>query len=302
MIEIKNLIKKYNNFTALNDISLNIETGKIVGLLGPNGAGKTTLMRIMTGYMAATSGTCTINGVEVHEDSLTVKKSIGYLPENPPLYTELTIREYLRFAGELKGLSGKDLDYQIDSVIDATGLRERVNQIIETLSKGFRQRVGLSMALINDPKLLVLDEPTVGLDPNQILEIRALIKQISEKRTVILSSHILQEISSTCNHIIIINNGTVLANETKDSILNRMGDENQVHVEVEGDNAAAQILLADRFESAQIVGSKIIVKDPSLRTRRSEIAEILVKHDQKVIEIASGKMSLEDIFHKVTLQ
>ena len=211
MIEMKNVTKFYDNFRALNGINLNVEKGEILGLLGPNGAGKTTAMRILTCFIPATSGSVSVAGYDVFEDSLEVRRRLGYLPETPPLYHEMTVGSYLNFIGEIRELPARRRRERIDYVASRIGLTENLGRIIGTLSKGYRQRVGLAQALLHNPEVLILDEPTVGLDPNQIIEIRGLIKDLAKDHTIILSTHILPEVSMTCGRVVIINEGEIVA-------------------------------------------------------------------------------------------
>lgn len=211
MIEMTNITKFYGNFRALNGITLKVEKGEILGLLGPNGAGKTTAMRILTSFIPATSGSASIAGYDVFDDSIEVRRRLGYLPETPPLYHEMTVSAYLNFIGEIRELPTKIRRERIDFVARRIGLSENLGRIIGTLSKGYRQRVGLAQALLHNPEVLILDEPTVGLDPNQIIEIRGLIKDLAKDHTIILSTHILPEVSMTCDRVVIINEGEIVA-------------------------------------------------------------------------------------------
>ena len=217
MIEMKNVSKYYGNFRALNNISISVDKGEILGLLGPNGAGKTTAMRILTCFLPASEGTVSVAGYDVFEDSLEVRRRLGYLPETPPLYHEMTVSSYLDFVGDIKELPGKIKQKRIHEVVERIGLTENFNRIIGTLSKGYRQRVGLAQALLHDPEVLILDEPTVGLDPNQIIEIRELVKDLSSDHTIVLSTHILSEVRMTCKRVVIINEGELV---TSDSVEN----------------------------------------------------------------------------------
>lgn len=213
MIELKNVTKKFGNKTAVDEISFKIEKGDIVGFLGPNAAGKTTTMRIITGFFPPTSGQVKIAGYDISKDSIAVKEKIGYMPENVPLYKELTVYSYLKFIAEIKGVPKDKIESRIEKAMKEVGISQVKNTIIGKLSKGFRQRVGLAQAIINDPEILILDEPTVGLDPVQIKEIRSLIKNMKGERTIILSTHILPEVSMTCDKVIIINEGKIIAQE-----------------------------------------------------------------------------------------
>jgi ABC-2 type transport system ATP-binding protein len=224
MIEVANLSKRYGEISAIRDVSFTAAPGQILGFLGPNGAGKTTTMRIITGFLPASSGTVRVDGFDVFEQSTDVRRRIGYLPENPPLYNDMTAPSYLRFVARLKGMSRSDIPDAIERSLDICGLQGVRNRLLGHLSKGFRQRVGLAQALIHDPPVLILDEPTIGLDPRQIIEIRSLIKTLGGKRTVILSTHILPEVSQVCEKVVIINEGHVvvedqLANLTRDRTL-----------------------------------------------------------------------------------
>jgi ABC-2 type transport system ATP-binding protein len=227
MIEVRNLTKRYGDVVAIRDISFTAATGQILGFLGPNGAGKTTTMRVITGFMPATSGTVKVAGYDIFDDSLEVRKRIGYLPESPPLYNDMTVTAYLRFVGRIRGIAKAELGDSVDRVLRTCGLAEVADRVIGHLSKGFRQRVGLAQALVHNPGVLVLDEPTIGLDPRQIIEIRRLIRELSGERTVILSTHILPEVTQLCEKVVIINEGRIavedtLANLTQDMTLEQV--------------------------------------------------------------------------------
>ena len=214
MIQVQGLWKRYGAFTAVSGISFQVEKGRVLGFLGPNGAGKTTTMRILTGFLSPTAGTVRIDGLDVQEDPMEVRRRIGYLPENPPVYNDMTVQEYVSFCAQLKGVPGGSRKAAAESAMERCGLAPRRNQIIGTLSKGYRQRVGLAQALVHDPPVLILDEPTIGLDPAQIIEIRELIKGLSGDHTVILSTHILPEVSVTCQDVVIIHDGKIRAADT----------------------------------------------------------------------------------------
>lgn len=218
MIEVQNVTKYYGNFKALDNISFSVSKGEIMGLLGPNGAGKTTAMRILTCFLPANSGKATVAGFDVFEDSIEVRRRIGYLPETPPLYPEMTVKSYLEFIASIREVPARKQKEQIEKVANRTGLSDHLNRIIGTLSKGYRQRVGLAQALIHDPEVLILDEPTVGLDPNQIIEIRSLIRNLSQDHTIILSTHILPEVSMTCKKVVIIHEGKIVAEDTVENL------------------------------------------------------------------------------------
>jgi len=223
MIELSKITKKYGEFTAVSEISFSVPKGAVAGLLGPNGAGKSTTMKILSGYMPATSGEAKVAGFDVVDDAFEVKKRVGYLPEEPPLYQDMRVEEYLKHVAALKQVSSGKVQERVDYVLDKCGLEPRRRQVISTLSKGFKQRVGIAQALVHDPEVVILDEPTVGLDPIQIREIRELIKELAGNHTVILSTHILPEVTMTCSHAIVINNGHVLQSGTMDSFLSESG-------------------------------------------------------------------------------
>ena len=227
MIEVKNLVKQYGTHLALDDLSFSVEDNEIFGFLGPNGAGKSTTMNIITGYLAPTSGTVTIDGHDIIEDPIGAKKLIGYLPELPPLYMEMTPREYLKFVAEAKGVKKVDLRDEIDRVMEKTAINDVQNQLIKTLSKGYRQRVGMAEAIIGSPKVIIMDEPTVGLDPVQIIEFREMIRELGKDHTVIISSHILAEISEICHKIMIIVKGKLVAIDTPDNLAKMIGGDSE---------------------------------------------------------------------------
>jgi len=218
MIEVEGLIKRYGDFTAIEDVSFRVKKGEIVGFLGPNGAGKTTTMRVITGFLPATEGKVHVAGFGVFEEPMEVKKRIGYLPEQPPVYNDMTVQEYLRFVAKIKGVPRSERSSAMDRVVQRCGLKDVLKTVIGKLSKGYKQRVGLAQAMIHDPEVLILDEPTIGLDPKQIIEIRKLIKSLSGDHTIILSTHILQEVSMICERVIIVHEGRVVADDTLEDI------------------------------------------------------------------------------------
>ena len=235
MIEVKNLVKRYGDFTAVRGVSFSVRDGVICGFLGPNGAGKSTTMNIIAGTLAATEGEVVVNGYDIYEDPIGAKSSIGYLPEQPPLYPDMTAGEYLAFVGEARGLSGDKLWEAVDRAVERTGLGEYTDRMIRNLSKGYRQRVGIAQAILTDPEIIILDEPTVGLDPRQIIEIRSLIRELGRDHTVILSSHILGEIAEVCDEVIIIAHGEIAAADTLENLVNRYEGKNIVDLTVRGD-------------------------------------------------------------------
>ena len=240
MIEVKHLVKRYGDFEAVRDVSFTVEKGRIYGFLGPNGAGKSTTMNIITGCLAATEGEVTINGYDIYEDPVEAKSCIGYLPELPPLYTDMTPEEYLYFVGKAKGLRGKALEDGVDRVIAKTSLTSMRSRLIKNLSKGYRQRVGIAQAILGDPEIIILDEPTVGLDPLQIIEIRDLIRELGQNHTVILSSHILTEISAVCDYVIIIAAGKIVASDTIENLTKLNEGKSYIDMDVRGSAEAVE--------------------------------------------------------------
>src|SRR5712664_2700781 len=243
MITVKELTKRYARNTAVDNISFEVRKGQIVGFLGPNGAGKTTTMRVLTCFLPPTSGSATVAGFDVLEQPLEVKRRIGYLPESPPLYPEMATTEYLTFVGQLKGLSGADLRKRVDAVCDRCAIADVKTKLLGRLSKGYRQRVGLAQAIIHNPDVLILDEPTAGLDPKQIIETRNLIKELAGNHTIILSTHILPEVSQTCDRVVIINKGRVVAEDTPQNLTARLRGSETLYVQVDtnGADAAASL-------------------------------------------------------------
>jgi len=306
-IVVELLSKKYGSFEAVKDISFEVDKGEIVGFLGPNGAGKTTTMKILTSYMPATSGEAYIAGKNVYEDSEQTKKLVGYLPENNPLIPEMTVREYLEFIGKIRELPDELLKARMVYVIEKCGISSIYNRSISELSKGFRQRVGLAQAILHNPDILILDEPTSGLDPNQIVEIRKLIKELGREKTVILSTHILQEVQAVCGRVIIINNGRIVADSPKEELQYLGGNEVTLFLEVKGYNPAfldevsklhdvrRAMLISEEGDSARIELN--YAKDIDLR---EEIFDLAVKYGQKILEQYRKMISLEDIFRKLT--
>ncbi|MBR4185486.1 MAG: ABC transporter ATP-binding protein [Clostridia bacterium] len=240
MIEVKNLVKRYGDVEAVRDVSFTVQKGMIYGFLGPNGAGKSTTMNIITGTLAATEGEVTVNGCDIYEDPIGAKSAVGYLPEQPPLYPDMTPNEYLAFVGEARGLRGDKLWDAVDRAVEKTGLGEYADRLIKNLSKGYRQRVGIAQAILADPEIVILDEPTVGLDPRQIIEIRELIRRLGRDHTVILSSHILTEISAVCDYVIIIAHGRIVASDTLENLTKRYEGKNYIDLTVRGDEASVR--------------------------------------------------------------
>lgn len=304
MIEVQNLSKKYDNFRVLKDISFKVRDGEILGFLGPNGAGKTTTMKILTGYTAATEGTVKINGLDVSDHPLEVKRKIGYLPESVPLYDDMTVAEYLKFAASIRGV-GLDA---LKKAVDVCGLTKMIRRPISHLSKGYRQRTCLAQALLHNPDILILDEPTSGLDPNQIAEIREVIKEIGRQKTVILSTHILQEVQSTCNRVIIINEGQIVAEGTTEELERQAQGRQSVFVKMRGLKDKIHQLLLDlptaeqvthrETEGADIFGFEVTVSGD--RDIREIIFERAVAQRTPLLEMRIERVSLEDVFRRLT--
>lgn len=310
MIEVKNLVKRYGNHAAVNDLSFTVETGKVVGFLGPNGAGKSTTMNMITGYIAPTEGEVLIDGIDIMDEPELAKKNIGYLPEIPPLYPDLKVREYLSFVAELKKVSKKDRDIEVHKIISKTKTLDVSERLIKHLSKGYKQRVGLAGAMMGNPDILILDEPTVGLDPSQIIEMRELIRELSKNHTVLLSSHIMQEISAVCDEIIIINEGKMITKDTPENITKKMVDTNGVHVVVKGDKTKLKEALRtisgiknvsydnDKDTEEDTTGLTIYcAEDEDIRV---DLFYALAKAECPLIEMNKLDTSLEDAFLALT--
>jgi ABC-2 type transport system ATP-binding protein len=297
-IEVKNLSKFYGEQAAVNDISFSIKKGEIVGFLGPNGAGKSTTMKILTGFIPSTKGEVRICGLEVDVDSLETRKKIGYLPENNPLYLDMYVREYLEFVGNIYKVP--NLKQRVNEMIHQVGLEVEQNKKIGMLSKGYRQRVGLAQAIIHDPEVLILDEPTTGLDPNQLVEIRELIKRIGKSKTVILSTHIMQEVSAICDRVIIIKQGKIVADDKAEDL---QFEENKqvVYVEFEGDFSKNQLKKMSGITTVENVGenSWLIESDNSLDLRKF-IAQFAQKNNLLVLTLRKEEKTLEEVFKELT--
>ena len=304
MIEVKNVTKKYGKFVALDDISFNIKEGEIVGFLGPNGAGKSTTMNIITGYIESSSGEVIVNGYNVSKKPKKAKQQIGYMPENVPLYTDLTVKEFIKYMAELKLVDRKNRKEAISKVIKDTGLIEVENKLIKNLSRGYKQRVSLAGALIGNPKILILDEPTVGLDPKQIAEIRNLIKSLGKEHTVILSSHILSEVSQICEKVIIINSGKIVAVDTPENLENKVKNSNSILVTVEDiENKAEKVIKdIDEIEKSELVknnedGTKqYLINAEEDKDIRKKIFEKFAKEGITIFELKKIETTLEDAF------
>ena len=308
LIEVKNLVKRYGNQTAVDHLSFTVEKGQILGFLGPNGAGKTTTMNIITGYLTATEGSVTVNGVDVAEEPEEVKKMIGYLPEFPPLYPDMTVREYLNFAAELKKIKKTERKQMVQEAMDATMITPMADRLIRHLSKGYKQRVGLAQAILGYPELIILDEPTVGLDPKQIIEIRELIKELSKKHTIILSSHIMQEVSAVCDTVMIIDRGTLILSDKPENLSYRLGATGGLRLSVKGDkttiiNALRKVRGIKKIKEHPMISEGVVelmVFCDEKDDIREEVFHTMSQAGTPILEMQSIRMSLEDIFLKVT--
>lgn len=308
MIEVKNLVKRYGDHTAVDQLSFTVNKGQILGFLGPNGAGKTTTMNIITGYISATEGTVTVNGLDVFEEPEEVKKMIGYLPEFPPLYPDMTVREYLSFVADLKKVIKSERKQMIAEIMESTMITPMADRLIKHLSKGYKQRVGLAQAIMGYPELIILDEPTVGLDPKQIIEIRELIKELSKKHTIILSSHIMQEVSAVCDTIMIIDRGKLILSDKPENLSARMGATGGIKLSIKGDKstileALKKVNRIRRIKENPPVEEGVVELSVFCNEKediREEVFHALVGAGAVVLEMQSLRMSLEDIFLKVT--
>lgn len=309
MIEISNLTKSYGKNKAVDDITFTVQKGEILGFLGPNGAGKTTTMNILTGYISSTSGTVKVDGFDVLEKPEEVKKRIGYLPERPPLYMDMTVREYLDFCANLKSVPKKDWKNQKTDIMELVKITHVSHRLINNLSKGYKQRVGLAQALVGTPDVLVLDEPTVGLDPKQIIEIRKLIKALGKNHTIILSSHILPEVSAICDRVVIIDKGKIAAIDTPENLARKLSDFSRFTITIAGPEGRVKDALQEVYgikyletqsgTSAKDEFCYIVEADKELDVRKP-VFHKLAEHGYPILELKSLSMSLEDIFLQVT--
>ena len=307
MIEVQNLVKMYGDHTAVDHLSFRIEKGHIYGLLGPNGAGKSTTMNIMTGYLGATEGKVLIQGHDILKEPELAKKSIGYLPEQPPVYMDMTVREYLQFAAELKKIPKKEREKQMNDVIRMTGIREVENRLIQNLSKGYRQRVGLAQAILGFPEVIILDEPTVGLDPKQIIEIRELIRKLSKKHTIILSSHILAEIREVCDYIMIISRGKLVASDTPENLENRLKSSRHIELQAKAPVTRVQEILKEvsGIKKVDYRKDNNLMTTAQIETRnakdiREEIFTAFARNNQPLTTLSLSQTTLEEVFLELT--
>ena len=308
MIEVKNITKRYGNHVAVDNLSFQVEKGMIYGFLGPNGAGKSTTMNIMTGYIAATDGTVEINGYDILKEPEKAKKCIGYLPELPPVYPDMTVEEYLIFVAEIKQVKKAERRDQIASIMEQTQIAEVKGRLIRNLSKGYKQRVGLAQAIVGYPEVIILDEPTVGLDPKQIIEMRELIKTLSEKHTIILSSHILSEVSAVCDHIMIISKGKLAASDTPEGLMTLLKGGKQLEISVLGEQERFEKILSEiedieNYKIAADTNKKElhgVVRFGADKDIRKELFYRLAAPDMPIMSLGLSEKSLEDVFLALT--
>ena len=305
MIEVNDLTRYYGQKRAISNVSFKVKKGEILGMLGPNAAGKTTAMRILTCYMPPTAGSATVGGYDIFDQSMQVRQITGYLPENPPLYTDLTVKDYLMFVAKIKGVEKNKTKAEIDTVIEKASIGEVRNRVIGMLSKGFKQRVGLAQCLLNNPQVVILDEPTVGLDPKQIIEIRELIKNLKGDHTVILSSHILPEVEQTCERVVIISEGEVVAEDTPENLTARMKGGERVLLELEGDEKQVKEVFKTFSDVTAVkvnktAGGLLKVEVESKIDLRKDYAQALIGKKIGLLEMQSDKVTLEDIFLHLT--
>lgn len=308
MIEVKNLVKKYGNHTAVDHLSFKVEKGQVYGFLGPNGAGKSTTMNILIGYLSANEGEVLINGHSIFDEPEEAKKYIGYLPELPPLYLDMTVKEYLKFVADLKRIPKAKRESMINEAMQMTRITEMSNRLMKHLSKGYRQRVGLAQAILGYPEIIILDEPTVGLDPKQIIEIRDLIKRLSKKHTIILSSHIMQEISAVCDHILIINKGKLVACDTPEKLAELNQASNELSMTIRGKKDEIVTILKNqkkvkKYEikvSAEEKAFDVLVKSAKEDDLREVFFKAFAKAECPIIRMQLTSKSLEDIFLDIT--
>lgn len=306
MIEVKNLVKKYGDHTAVDHLSFTVEKGQIYGFLGPNGAGKSTTMNIMTGYLGATDGEVLINGHDILKEPEAAKKSIGYLPELPPLYMDMTVMEYLKFSAELKKIKKEDREQEIEKALKLVKLADVQDRLIKNLSKGYKQRVGLAQAILGFPEIIILDEPTVGLDPKQIIEIRELIRELAKEHTVILSSHILAEIREVCDYIMIISKGKLVASDTPEHLEELMNGSDTIHIETRAEEETVREILSglEDIEDVTYTQENEILKAEVKTKERKDIREVIFSAFAEakcpLLTLQKTTVSLEEVFLELT--
>ena len=307
MIEVKNLVKRYGDHVAVNNLSFTVEEGQIYGFLGPNGAGKSTTMNIITGYLASTEGEVLINGHNILEEPEEAKKCIGYLPELPPVYTDMTVLEYLKFVAELKKIPKDQRKKQILEVMNLVKITDMQNRLIKNLSKGYRQRVGLAQAVLGFPEIIILDEPSVGLDPKQIIEIRELIRQLAKKHTVILSSHILAEVREVCDYILIISKGKLVASDTPENLERNLGDSDLIEIETKASPDEVRRIL-ETVDGIRSISTKHLengitwaqIQEKKNTDIREKVFQAFAQNHQPLLKLNPLQVSLEDVFMELT--
>jgi len=302
MIEVQNLTKRYGNLIAIDSVTFRVERGEILGFLGPNGAGKTTTMRIITGYMPPTNGTVRVAGFDVMEDPIKAKKRIGYLPENPPLYNDMTVEGYLDFVADLKKVPGKNKKSKIGLAMERCGIADVRKRLIGNLSKGYRQRIGIAQAIVHDPAVLVLDEPTIGLDPKQIIEIRHLIRSFAGERTVVLSTHILPEVTMTCTRVVIINEGKIVLEESLESLSQRAEGSQVLFLKTKyrSDGIREKLLTFPNVSHVtENASGEFIIQTKGTEDIREELAKTVVQNGWGLLEMRPLTHALEDVFLRV---
>ena len=309
MIKVENLSRNYGPVKAVKSISFEINDGEIVGFLGPNGAGKSTTLKVLTGYLAPTSGSVTINGMNIVDQELEIQKDIGYLPELNPLYTEMVVYDYLQFIGSVRNIKGKQFSESLARVIEQCGLKGVIHKQIGTCSKGYKQRIGLAAAMIHDPKILILDEPVTGLDPNQIVEIRELIKGLGREKVLVISSHILQEIQATVDRILIINNGEIVADGTSEELITNSQGNTSLSMELLNANKETFEEMKAVIPSVNCVGfnqkensSVVTIEYPNQNDPRKEIFDYAVDKNWVILEMKTKESNLEDVFRDLTVK
>ena len=307
MIEVKNLVKKYGSHLAVDHLNFTVDTGQIYGFLGPNGAGKSTTMNIMTGYLGATEGEVLINGHNILEEPEAAKKCIGYLPEMPPLYTDMKVNEYLRFVAELKKIPKSERQEQIEKVMLMVKIMDVQDRLIKNLSKGYKQRVGLAQAILGFPEIIILDEPSVGLDPKQIIEIRELIRQLAKKHTVILSSHILAEVREVCDYILIISKGKLVASDTPENLERNLGDSDLIEIETKASPDEVRRIL-ETVDGIRSISTKHLengitwaqIQEKKNTDIREKVFQAFAQNHQPLLKLNPLQVSLEDVFMELT--
>ena len=308
MIDVQNVTKSYGAFEAVKDVSFSVEQGEILGFLGPNGAGKTTMMKMITCYMPPTGGTITVDGMDVLTESMGVRKKIGYLPESTPLYEEMGVRDYLNFIADVRRVQGADRTRAMDRVISVTGLSKVIHKDIHELSKGYRQRVGFAQAIIHDPEILVLDEPTTGLDPNQIIEIRNLIRELGESKTVIFSTHIMQEVQATSDRVLIIDQGKIAAQGTAEELKASIAGQMHLDMVLRNADKSKFIEVVNGIDHIHLEDIKL-QKNGDIETAlkidagtdlREQLFDLAVSNQWKILESSPSSFTLEDVFRKLT--